>query len=58
MDISNSEIVLHQIRTAFISRRIASASKLPKQRVEKVYLAVLLHDIGALSLEEKIQLHS
>jgi HD-GYP domain-containing protein (c-di-GMP phosphodiesterase class II) len=57
VDIANPQIASHQMRTSFIAWKIASAAKLPEDKVERIYLAALLHDIGALSLEEKIQLH-
>ncbi len=57
MDMASPSIAAHQIRTAFIAWRIASAADLPKDKIEKIYLAALLHDIGALSLEEKQNIH-
>jgi HD-GYP domain-containing protein (c-di-GMP phosphodiesterase class II) len=57
IDIASPKIASHQMRTAFLSWRIASAAKLPEDKIENVYLAALLHDIGALSLEDKIELH-
>ncbi len=57
MDMASPPIATHQIRTAFIAWRIASAAGLSKDKIEKIYLAALLHDIGALSLEEKQNLH-
>lgn len=57
IDIANPQIASHQMRTAFIAWKIAIAAKLPEDKIEKIYLAAILHDIGALSLEEKIQLH-
>ncbi len=58
IDIANPQIASHQIRTAFIAWKIATAAKLPETRIENIYLAALFHDIGALSLEEKNQLHA
>ncbi len=57
MDIANPKIALHQMRTAFIAWKLAAAMGLSEESVERVYLAALIHDIGALSLEEKIQIH-
>ncbi len=56
MDIASPPIASHQMRTAFVAWKIASKAGLSEDRVERVYLAALLHDIGALSLEEKIQI--
>ncbi len=58
VDMANPQIASHQMRTSFIAWKIASAADLPEDRIERIYLAALLHDIGALSLEEKVQLHS
>lgn len=58
IDIANSQIASHQMRTAFIAWKIATAARLSEDIIENIYLAALFHDIGALSLEEKIQLHS
>ncbi|NOZ79905.1 MAG: HD domain-containing protein [Acidobacteria bacterium] len=58
IDIASPQIASHQMRTAFLSWKIASAAGLPEGQIEKIYLAALLHDIGALSLEDKIQLHA
>ena len=57
IDIANSRIASHQMRTSFLAWKIALAAELPEDKIEKIYLAALLHDIGALSLEEKIQLY-
>ncbi len=57
IDMASPLIAAHQIRTAFIAWRIASEAGLPKEKIERVYLTALLHDIGALSLEEKQNLH-
>ena len=56
VDIASAQIASHQMRTSFLSWKIAEAAGLPEATIEKVYLAALLHDIGALSLEEKIRL--
>ena len=58
MDFANPKIASHQLRTAFIAWKLSLTAGLPKNKVENIYLAALLHDIGALSLEEKIQLHA
>ncbi len=56
IEIANSRIACHQMRTAFLAWKIAEAAKLPENTIGKIYLGALLHDIGALSLEEKVQL--
>ena len=58
MDVASPRIASHQLRTAFIAWKLALAADLERDQVENIYLAALLHDIGALSLEEKVQLHA
>jgi HD-GYP domain-containing protein (c-di-GMP phosphodiesterase class II) len=42
----------HSHRVAVLSRRLAQEHKLPAERVERVYLAGLLHDIGKIGVAE------
>lgn len=58
IDLANTQIASHQIRTAFIAWEIAKAANLPQERIESLFIASLFHDIGALSLEEKTAIHS
>jgi len=48
----------HQVRTAFISSEMAHAARLDYGQTERLFVAALLHDIGALSPEEKIGMHN
>ena len=57
IDLASPEIAAHQLRVAFVAWRMAEAAKLPKRRVEALFIAGLFHDIGALSLESKIRVH-
>jgi HD-GYP domain-containing protein (c-di-GMP phosphodiesterase class II) len=57
MDLSDASLVDHQIRTAFICSEMARAANLDYQQTERLFVAALLHDIGALSPEEKIGAH-
>lgn len=57
IDLASSQIASHQMRTAFIVWQIAKAASLPKERIENLFIASLFHDIGALSLEDKIKIH-
>ena len=50
-------LAMHQQRVAFITWELAKTAGLGKKRTEGVFLAGLLHDIGALSLEDKRTLH-
>jgi len=53
MDLAGPELVQHQQRTAFVAWELGRAAKLPEARLEQLFYAALLHDIGALSVEEK-----
>lgn len=57
LDLASPDLAQHQMRTAFISWEIAKAAGLPKDKTESLYMAALLHDVGALSAEEKIAIH-
>lgn len=57
-DIANPYIAQHQHRTAFIALEIAKHGGVAPETVEKIFTAALLHDIGAVSIEEKIELHN
>jgi len=57
LDLAFSSLSMHQQRTAFIAWELGKQAKLQEKRMENVFLAGLLHDIGALSIEEKIALH-
>jgi HD-GYP domain-containing protein (c-di-GMP phosphodiesterase class II) len=57
MDLSDPTLVDHQIRTAFVASEMALAAKLDYVQTERLFVAALLHDIGALSPEEKIGAH-
>ena len=57
LDLAFSSLAMHQQRTAFIAWELGKQAKLQEKRIENVFIAGLLHDIGALSLEEKKSLH-
>ena len=57
LDLAFSSLAMHQQRTAFIAWELGKRAKLEGKRIENVFLAGLLHDIGALSIEEKKSLH-
>ena len=57
LDLAFSSLAMHQQRTAFIAWELAKRAKLQEKRIENVFIAGLLHDIGALSIEEKKSLH-
>ena len=57
LDLVDPSIALHQQRTAFIAWEMGKAANLPEDAIERLFVAGLLHDIGALSPEEKISIH-
>jgi HD-GYP domain-containing protein (c-di-GMP phosphodiesterase class II) len=57
-DIANPNIQAHQQRTAFIAMEIASMSGVDSDVLEDIFAAALLHDVGAISIEEKNELHA
>lgn len=56
-DLASPSIASHQMRSAYVILKLATAAKLPAEATERLYIAALLHDIGALSPEEKISIH-
>jgi HD-GYP domain-containing protein (c-di-GMP phosphodiesterase class II) len=57
LDLAYNSLAMHQQRTAFIAWQLAKAAGLDSKRIEEVFIAGLLHDIGALTVEEKKSLH-
>ncbi len=57
LDLAFYSLAMHQQRTAFIAWELGKRAKLEGKRIENVFIAGLLHDIGALSIEEKKSLH-
>nr|WP_319395645.1 HD domain-containing phosphohydrolase [uncultured Desulfobacter sp.] len=58
LDLAYPSLAMHQQRVAFIAWELARKANLDKKRIERLFLAGLLHDIGALSNEEKRTLHA
>lgn len=58
MDLASPLLSQHQQRTAFMVWEMGKASQLSEERLESNFIAALLHDIGALSLEDKIAVHT
>ena len=54
MDLASPSLAQHQQRTAFVVWELGKAAGLSDEMLENNFIAALLHDIGALSLEEKI----
>lgn len=54
MDLANPTLPEHHIRTAYMALRIAEVSDCTPSLVQRLFVAALLHDIGALSPEDRI----
>ncbi len=57
LDLVSQRLSQHQIRTAYIAYKIGELVKLSNRESTEIVYAGLLHDIGALTSEEKIDLH-
>ena len=57
MDLASPKLTRHQQRVALISLRLGQAAGLSEERLANLFSAALLHDIGALSPEDKINVH-
>ena len=58
MDLASPFLAHHQQRTAFVVSELGKVAGLSEERLENAFIAALLHDVGAISLEEKIALHN
>ncbi|MFP4453409.1 MAG: HD domain-containing phosphohydrolase [Desulfobacterales bacterium] len=58
MDLASPLLINHQQRAAFTVWEKGKAAGLSEKRLGNVFSAALLHDIGALSLEEKVALRN
>jgi HD-GYP domain-containing protein (c-di-GMP phosphodiesterase class II) len=58
MDLASPALIQHQQRVAYVAWRMGRAAGHPHERLERTFIAALLHDIGAFSLEEKFSLRS
>lgn len=57
MDLASPLLIQHQQRTALVSWKMGRKAGLSEERLRNGFLAALLHDIGAFSLDEKIAIH-
>ncbi len=57
LDMAFPSLAAHQQRVAFIAWELAKQGNLSRERCENIFIAGLLHDIGALSIEEKKAVH-
>ena len=58
LELASPTISAHQLRTAYIARRVAGRLGLPRARARDLVYASLIHDIGALAPGEKAALRS
>lgn len=58
MDLASASLAQHQQRTAFAVWEMGKVAQLSNEKLENNFIAALLHDIGAFSLEEKISLRN
>jgi HD-GYP domain-containing protein (c-di-GMP phosphodiesterase class II) len=58
MDLASPALIQHQQRVAYVAWRMGRAAGHPHERLERTFIAALLHDIGAFSLEEKFSIRS
>jgi HD-GYP domain-containing protein (c-di-GMP phosphodiesterase class II) len=58
VDLASPIIAFHQQRTAYIALCICRTAGLEEEEVRSVFTAALLHDIGAITVEEKSALHN
>lgn len=57
IDLAFPSLAMHQQRVALTAWEMGKMAGLDEKRIERVFLAALLHDIGAMSIEEKKSLH-
>jgi HD-GYP domain-containing protein (c-di-GMP phosphodiesterase class II) len=57
LDLVSPQLNQHQLRVSFIAWEIGKAARLSDDMIETLFIASLLHDIGALSLDERLLLH-
>ncbi|MRR39383.1 HD domain-containing protein, partial [bacterium] len=53
LDMAFPSLAAHQLRVAFIASELAGQAGLDQERRKNIFITGLLHDIGALSAEEK-----
>ena len=56
IDLASPDLVQHQQRVAFVAWELAKQATLSEDETQCLFVAALLHDIGAFSLEEKMAL--
>ncbi|MBU4370973.1 MAG: HD domain-containing protein [Proteobacteria bacterium] len=54
LDLAFSSLAMHQQRTAFIAWELGKQAKLEENRIEHIFIAGLLHDLGKLVIPNAI----
>src|SRR3989337_428150 len=57
LDLTSPSLSAHQQRTAFVCWEICKTIGIAEQDTQELFAAALLHDIGAITPEEKILIH-
>ena len=55
LDLANLQHPRHHLRTAYIALKIADAAGMPQHLREQLFIAALLHDLGALTAENEAE---
>ncbi len=58
LDLASPSLSQHQLRVAFMAWELAEALDLPQKDKETLFIASLLHDVGALSPEDKLDVRA
>lgn len=58
MDLADPSLTDHQLRTACIAWQMARHANMYASDLDALFVAAMLHDIGALSPEEKLGIHT
>ena len=58
VDLASPHIALHQQRTAYLSMEMCKIANLSEDLTNNIFIAALFHDVGAITVEEKISLHA
>lgn len=56
LELASAELSGHQLRTAYLAWHLSEAAGMSAEETEALFFAALLHDAGALSPEEKLDL--
>jgi len=57
IDLADPAISMHQLRTAYIAWKMSDGLGLSADQVSRIFIASLLHDVGAITGGEKLALH-